>query len=192
MYICIGLVLNLPPENKPWNVVRNYKNEKMKNNVILILIISTIICSCSVNVDNELNELLGKEINSESIQSFLNKLDATPEITRFDDVYYYTYLSKGVDLRFSSKDSLEAIFLFSESADNHRQFQGKIPFDIELNSTRFEVEKKLGPPESNDGGGYINFYSSWNNKGITVSYKTSNQEDMNNKVHHIVLQQVKK
>ena len=160
----------------------------MKNKIILILFISTIICSCTINIDNEFDELLGKEINSEPIQSFLNKLDVTPEITRFDNVYYYTYLSKGVDLRFSSKDSLEAIFLFSESADNHRQFQGKIPFDIELNSTRFEVEKKLGPPESNGGGGYINFYSSWNNIGITVSYKTSNQEDMNNKVHHIVLQ----
>ena len=27
MYICIGLVLNLPPENKPWNVVCNIFSE---------------------------------------------------------------------------------------------------------------------------------------------------------------------
>ena len=27
MYICVGLVLNLPPENKPWNVVQ----QLMKN-----------------------------------------------------------------------------------------------------------------------------------------------------------------
>ena len=27
MYICDGLVLNLPPENKPWNVVQQLRNE---------------------------------------------------------------------------------------------------------------------------------------------------------------------
>ena len=30
MYICIGLVLNLPPENKPWNVVGNFKANHME------------------------------------------------------------------------------------------------------------------------------------------------------------------
>lgn len=162
----------------------------MKKTIILILL-SSFIFGCSSKVENKFNELLGKDINSKPIQNFLNKLEDIPEITKFNDSYYYTYLAKGIDLKFSNKDSLEAIFLFSESADNHRQFQEKIPFEIELNSTRFEIEKKLGPPESNDGGGYINFYSSWNNKGITVTYKTSDQEDMNNKVHHIVLQKIK-
>ena len=32
MYICNGLVLNLPPENKPWNVVGNIFSELKKLN----------------------------------------------------------------------------------------------------------------------------------------------------------------
>ena len=49
MYICEGLVLNLPPENKPWNVSgyvkKNETNrmEKWKSNVWLIIIICAVI-----------------------------------------------------------------------------------------------------------------------------------------------------
>ena len=31
MYICDGLVLNLPPENKPWNVGKQFENENIYN-----------------------------------------------------------------------------------------------------------------------------------------------------------------
>ena len=35
MYICIGLVLNLPPENKPWNVAHNIFSELPHNASLL-------------------------------------------------------------------------------------------------------------------------------------------------------------
>ena len=43
MYICDGLVLNLPPENKPWNVIGyTTKNRKMKNMKIYCFIFLTV------------------------------------------------------------------------------------------------------------------------------------------------------
>ena len=35
MYICDGLVLNLPPENKPWNVSHNFMKRHLKSIVLL-------------------------------------------------------------------------------------------------------------------------------------------------------------
>ena len=57
MYICDGLVLNLPPENKPWNVINNI----MKYTHIFILTL-LIITSCNNNDDSEGNTTVGEEI----------------------------------------------------------------------------------------------------------------------------------
>ena len=52
MYICEGLVLNLPPENKPWNVNCNFKKMNRKRNLLTILILIIFIsCDKEVGID---------------------------------------------------------------------------------------------------------------------------------------------
>ena len=54
MYICDGLVLNLPPENKPWNVAHNIFSE-LPQNASLLFFRKKIneICKWKILRDNE-------------------------------------------------------------------------------------------------------------------------------------------
>ena len=54
MYICNGLVLNLPPENKPWNVAHNIFSE-LPQNASLLFFRKKIneICKWKILRDNE-------------------------------------------------------------------------------------------------------------------------------------------
>ena len=57
MYICDGLVLNLPPENKPWNVSGNFHNiyfsEITMKNIFNFLIFTLLLVSCNSKVETE-------------------------------------------------------------------------------------------------------------------------------------------
>jgi hypothetical protein len=159
---------------------------KIKSKSIFALIVISALIGCSKKED-ELISLIGQQITSQPVQNYLNKIGTEPEISRFEDVYYYIYKSEGIDFSFSILDTLETIHLYSESSEGHRQFQSEIPFGVTFNDTRKVIEKKLGPPDSNGGGGVINYYSIWDKKGILITYKKSDQEDMTNTIHHITL-----
>ena len=163
---------------------------KLKSKCILALIIISFLIGCSKK-ENELQRLIGLQITSQPVQNYLNKIDTEPEISKYGDKYYYVFESKGIDFSFTNSDTLQAIFLYSESSDNHRQFQSDIPFGISFNDTRKVIEEKLGPPDRNVGGGVINFYGVWDKKGISITYKTIDQEDMTNRIHHITLSKKK-
>jgi hypothetical protein len=158
----------------------------MKLRDVIILTIFSLVFGCSKK-ESSFHDLIGLEINSTEIQRFLNRFEDNPEINKYSDAYYYSYKSKGVGLRFSNNDTLTAIFLYSEASDNFRQYQGDIPYNLQFTDTRKNVEEKLGPPDTNGGGGVINFYSIWDNKGVSIFYKTLDQEDMKNKIHHITI-----
>ena len=51
MYICDGLVLNLPPENKPWNVINNLILKLMKKTILFLLF--TLFISCNSDDSSE-------------------------------------------------------------------------------------------------------------------------------------------
>ncbi len=137
--------------------------------------------------EEDLQSLIGLEINSKSFQIYLNKLKTEPEISKYDDSYYYTFMTKGVEFLFTKSDTISAVFLYSEGSEGHRQFQGKIPYNIQLTDTRRIIEQKLGSPDKNGGGVYSLFYSKWIKEGLTIKYKTKGLEDMMYKIHHITL-----
>ncbi|MDU0372634.1 hypothetical protein ACFPAF_19690 [Hymenobacter endophyticus] len=135
----------------------------------------------------DVQDLIDQQITSQIFQKFVNEINEQPEIARFDDVYYYIFKYKGLDFLFDNSDAVKCVFLYSESVDNHRQFQSKLPLGLTFSDTRKDVEKKLGPPDRNDGNGVINFYSVWNRYGITITYKDVSQDNMMNRVNHIAL-----
>ncbi len=159
---------------------------RSKSIITTVTILVVFLMSCSTK-EVKLQKLIGQPITSQPIQNYLNEIDVEPEISKYDDNYFYIFRSKGIDFSFSTSDTLKAIFLFSESADNHRQFQEQIPYGITFNDTRKVVEEKLGPPDNLGGGGVISFYSNWDKKGILITYKSIDQEDMMNRIHHIAL-----
>jgi hypothetical protein len=160
----------------------------MKQKLVLLLIIILTSLGCGKQKE-DLQGLIGLNINSKPFQAYLNKLEIAAEISRYDDSYYYTFKTKGIEIIFTNSDIIGGILLFSEGSDGHRQYQGKIPYNIHFTDTRRDIEQKLGPPEKNGGNGVINYYSSWNKEGLklTITYKKSNQEDMDNRIHDIAL-----
>lgn len=157
----------------------------MKKIIFFIIIMIT-----SNSFSQEVENLIGLEINSKVFQDYLNKLGTEPTITRvLPDNFYYIFKSKGIDFSINNSDIIIAVFLYSESSDGHRQFQGKIPYNIEFTDNRKMVETKLGPPDVNGGEGVIEYYSIWKNNKIkiSVSYKSKDQEDMNNKIKSITI-----
>ena len=92
MYICDRLVLNLPPEIKPWNVVRQFGEtlktiENMKKLLLLILLFSLKIYSQEILTKDEIfskDSLVYKVSNSElvtgKIQRFKRKTHLTFEL----------------------------------------------------------------------------------------------------------------
>ena len=83
MYICDGLVLNLPPENKPWNVVRQLKKKYMIRKISIITFLITIfsLFSCGQNNENlnhstpEKKVQTSKTIIKKNLDNDLNSLD---------------------------------------------------------------------------------------------------------------------
>lgn len=154
--------------------------------ILILTILTLTLLGCSKQ-EEDLQSLIGLDINSKHFQTYLNKLESEPKISKYDDSYYYVFNTKGIDFLFSNTDTITSVFLYSEGSDENRQFQGKTPYNIQFTDTRRDVEQKLGPPDKNGGGGVISFYSSWDMEGISITYKTKDQEDMMNKIHHISL-----
>ena len=80
MYICIGLVLNLPPENKPWNVVGNFKqplnSKTMLESIGLLTIIFVVVLLIANYNHGKENETKKNQIiyrDSPTISNFRNE-----------------------------------------------------------------------------------------------------------------------
>ena len=75
MYICDGLVLNLPPENKPWNVGRNLLNDeenkehKIENMKKLVLISCFILSFSSMKAQDITGSVYNTIFNYQMINS---------------------------------------------------------------------------------------------------------------------------
>jgi hypothetical protein len=155
-----------------------------KISAICFTIFSIFITSCSKS--SNLSDLIGLNINSKQVQEYLNVL-GTYEISKYEDNYFYIFLNKGIDFSISKKDKITAIFLFSEGVDGHRQYSGSLPYNIQFTDTRKVVETKLGPPDAHGGGSLIDMYSDWYKKGISITYKTLNQEDMTTTIKNLTI-----
>ena len=165
----------------------------MKKKLILSLIIVAIFSGCVNHPKNlaklkNVQSLIGLHINSNSIQTYINSLEDNPEISKYDDCFYYVFSNKGIDFRFNNNDTLTTVWLFTKGGkyDTHNnQFEGEIPFKVLLTDNRKEIEQKLGPPKEKDMG-IVLFACEWNIEDFRfeVTYKTEDKEDMNNKVNY--------
>ena len=169
----------------------------MRKKIILITILNILLFSCSMKATNKLLDLIDQDISSKIVQNFLYELGSDYiikryENTEFEDSYHYIYKTKGIELSFDKDDKLKCIFIYSESSSNNRQYQNELPFNINFTDTRAEIENNIGLPNNKGGGGFINYYCDWDNLGISITYKSKNEYDMNNKIHHITINKIEK
>ena len=169
----------------------------MKQKIIIAILSIFLLVGC-IPQNKGIEHLVGLGISSENIKNFLDELEAKPEITKNEFWYIYHYKSKGIKLRFDKENgNLLAIFLFSESTQDYRQYRGEMPYNLSFNDTRLEVEKKLGEPwNTEEGTAYSNTSSQWfgkidrvtgNTRVTKVTYMTKDVNDMMTKISIIIL-----
>ena len=186
---------------------------------IAVILVATILLSCSKSTN--LDELIGLDIKSNKMQSFLNGL-GNPEISkheaqapipartieingRIDTISkarngwpastYYVYKGKGIQIKLDENNIVDAIFLFGESNEGYRQYQENLPFDLKFTNTRKDVIEKLGKQDKSFGGSSkynIKCIDFWNkSKELSVTYNTTDSTNMSATISSICLAKLK-
>jgi TPR repeat protein len=125
-----------------------------------------------------LSFMLGKNIESVEIQTWLSKRGSTPEIDRLENGYSHSYKALGISFNFDkATDSLVALALYAEGADGFEQYAGELPRGLSFQLTRKEIEVLLGPPERSGSEGVINDWAVYGSKGIAIKYNDKRTDD---------------
>ena len=86
---------------------------------------------------NELLAMIGSNLNSENVQTFLNQNSSFEEFLSETDIYKISY-NLGLDLLFR-ENKLDSIFLYSEGKDGHKEYSGDVPLNMQFYSNRKEL-----------------------------------------------------
>lgn len=142
-----------------------------------------------------LRSLIGQNIKGSTFQHFLREITIPPEIhkpdyevsRRFNYEYWYYYNFKVLGISFSILESgiIHNIFLYSEAADEFRQYQGNLPYGLSFAMTRREIEKNLGQPDLIGGNDILKTYVNYDTKRISITYESTQMDDLDTWIHHI-------
>lgn len=133
-----------------------------------------------------LRTILGKRSKSREVAAIHKHLKKDPEVTHSDGGFYYSWKDHGLEFLFE-KDTVQAIFLYADGADEFKQYRGELPDGLHFSDARREVEKKLGKPKKEGGNGVIPFWVTYPEKGVGITYVSEDTKDMANKIHHITI-----
>ena len=126
----------------------------------------------------EIMKMRAQDIRSQSVQSWLNTTGRFPIVHNYDYGYqYYNYFSDGVTVLFI-KGKLNVVFVYAEGVEDHRQFNGQMPYGLKMSMTRKEIEKILGKPESETENGVINYAK----KYVGIQYDDSGPDARPNSI----------
>jgi hypothetical protein len=156
----------------------------MKKSGIILSIFLLVLSSGFIATRVQLIDLIGQSVKSEDAKTFIKESGKYKKF-KASDSYYYMFNSLGFDLMMSKKDTVTAVFVYAEGADEHRAYTEELPEGLKVTLDRREVEAILGVPDATGGEGVIPFYCSWNDKGIAITYQSKDEKDMINKVHNI-------
>lgn len=137
-----------------------------------------------------LSSKLGMDINSDEMKTWMAGL-GTAQVDKFSTGDYYNYKPVGISLLFNPQNQLSSIFFYAEGADGFKEYKGDLPFGLTFKMTRKEIEDSLGMPDSAGGDGVINFWESYDSKGLGISYNTKKTGDMKAKMHDLSISAAK-
>lgn len=106
----------------------------------------------------ELVQLIGQDIDNESIRQFVADL-GTPLLMHDDEETYYEFPRQGIDLLFDEKRMVKAIHLYSQGREKYDQYRGELPDSLVFEDTISSVVAKLGKPTVVGGGTRSILYS---------------------------------
>jgi hypothetical protein len=151
---------------------------------ILILLAFVSVASCSFADDTNaiyqtnFQQLIGKSLYSQDIEKFFSHFSNEPFI---DDsaptVSYYEFQKEGMILHFKdygteSSPIFQGVLLYGQNSDGYTPYKGPLPYGLNFNMTRGEVEQKLGLPGQDSMQKYYNF-ASYFTKYLVIEYETN-------------------
>ena len=144
---------------------------------ILFLLFASISFAKDMNVI-EIMKMRAQDIRSQSVQSWLSTTGRFPIIHNYDSGYqYYNYYSEGVTVLFV-KGKLNVVFVYAEGIEDHRQFNGQMPYGLKMSMTKKEIEKILGNPEDLTENGVMNYTK----KYVGIQYDDSGPDARPNSI----------
>jgi len=144
---------------------------------ILLLLLASISFAKDMNVV-EIMKMRAQDIRSQSVQSWLNTTGRFPIIHNYDSGYqYYNYYSEGVTVLFV-KGKLNVVFVYAEGIEDHRQFNGQMPYGLKMSMTKKEIERILGNPEGETENGVMNYTK----KYVGIQYDDSGPDARPNSI----------
>jgi len=173
-----------------------------KNWILLVMVLSIIVFATVglfKNSDNssrgdighsksetvEMKYYVGSNVHNEEVQNLFKQFASEPEISEFSEFYLYDFKSLGLSFMVSKEDKIFGILMYAGKGNEYNTYPGKLPFGIDFNDNRRDVEEKLGKPSINSEGAK-QFWSEWE-LGIRISYKYNDVTDMNNKIAYITV-----
>jgi hypothetical protein len=164
----------------------------MYKSIIIVLLLLTVGCG-----QKDGYSLLGKDIQSNEIQSYLSSFSEKPTISEFDsgEHVFHDLEKNGISLSFI-KGTLVHIFYYNFAIDGYSQYKGELPFQLSFDLTRREVESRIGKPDNTVEGVEDKWFGGamsvrtrvcYSSKRIGVTYKTTTSEDLNAKIAIVTL-----
>jgi len=120
----------------------------------LISLLLTGSCSQSPSraSPNTPDILIGKALTDKDASDLLNRLQARPERTAYDEKqYHYSFTQAGIELICDPQDRITTVFIFAGD-DHHGRYMGDLPRKLRFSDSRAEISQKLGMPSMSGGG----------------------------------------
>lgn len=116
-----------------------------KTNKSLEKVSTSELRAFEIKTSNPLYYLLGKEVFGKEAFAFTSSLGIS-EKESFQDIRHLQYFASGVEIVYNVKDEkITSIFLLAPNYNNwYEPYTGKLPFGLNWNMTKSEVEHIIG------------------------------------------------
>jgi uncharacterized lipoprotein YehR (DUF1307 family) len=158
---------------------------RMKNILIqLVMALSLVACSSPDNA--KLLDMVGENVQSPPVKSFLIMFKHEHNSSRFSDVRHYK--QKGIELHFKNDKVLnltilKQVFLYSGREGDGEMYMGELPLGLSFDQTLARVHEQLGEGYtthsglSSGHGSFLNYDESYENGRVKVTYDSKIKSD---------------
>jgi len=123
---------------------------------VFLSLLSFAVFAKEMNVI-EITNMRTQDIRSQVVQNWLNTTGKFPIVNNYDDgSQYYNYYNEGVTVLFV-KHKLNVVFVYAEGIEDHRQFNGLMPYGLKMSMAKKEIDQILGKPDPNTKDGTTDY-----------------------------------
>lgn len=117
----------------------------------------------SFNPKYDLLQFLGKDFSDPLVQAFFEK---APISYNENEVCFF---ESGFSI-FAIQDTIEGIFFYERGFEGYNQFTGKIPFNMNFNMSKAQIQERFGDPDEKEVLSNVFTYYNYNNYNVVFIF----------------------